>query len=165
MRPARPLAIRFWERVAISDGCWEWTGLRDRAGYGRIGALVSQKWRSLGTHRLSFVLHNGDIPPGICVCHRCDNPGCVRPDHLFLGTVADNMRDMKTKGRAANPLATARRNQTHCKHGHEYTAENTQLIRGRNGRVERRCKACYRARARAYYHRNMRHTQTEGAIS
>jgi hypothetical protein len=89
------LPERFWARVAKTDGdgCWEWQGSRNRAGYGRFG------FRQTPTHRLAWELTNGPISDGLFVCHRCDNPPCVRPDHLFLGTHADNMNDMDAKGR------------------------------------------------------------------
>lgn len=94
----RPPAERLWARVDISDasdGCWEWTGNRDPNGYGRIG--IGQT--PVLVHRLSWELAYGPLPEGACVLHRCDNPPCVRPDHLFLGDRADNMRDAVSKGR------------------------------------------------------------------
>ena len=91
------IAIPFWDHVAKGDGCWEWTGSR-RAGYGR--AIVNQK--SVRAHRRAWVLTNGPIPDGLFVLHKCDNPPCVRPDHLFLGTQLDNRRDAVAKGRQAS---------------------------------------------------------------
>lgn len=92
---------RFWARVQKTDGCWLWIGGRNKAGYGNFspGGTASM----IGAHRVSYELHYGPIPQGLHVLHRCDVPSCVRPDHLFLGTVADNVRDMYDKGRANRP--------------------------------------------------------------
>lgn len=95
---ASPLAERFWAKVdRSSDGCWEWTGGRFDEGYGTIRVAG----RSLKTHRVAWELVQGAIPEGLCVCHRCDNPPCCRPDHLFLGTREENNRDRDEKGRGA----------------------------------------------------------------
>lgn len=95
----RPIADRFWEKVNIDDnGCWEWTGYRSPSGYGRIGS-AGKYGRGLIASRVSYELHYGPIPPGLHVLHSCDNPPCVRPDHLFLGTDADNVADMFSKER------------------------------------------------------------------
>lgn len=104
---------RFMGKVAKSDSCWIWTGARDSKGYGRFSVGNSRRPDGrrrnsmVGAHRLSYEFHVGPIPNGpgfhgICVLHRCDNPSCVRPDHLFIGTNADNVRDMDTKGRRVN---------------------------------------------------------------
>lgn len=89
------LAERFWDKVDQSGDCWEWIGARDTRGYGRI--LDRRAFRS--AHRVSWELTHGDIPAGMFVCHTCDNPPCVRPDHLWLGTNRDNQRDAVHKGR------------------------------------------------------------------
>lgn len=92
---------RFWANVDKSGECWEWTGVLDKNKY---GVFCGKK-----AHRLSYVIHHPltiDLLEGhreICVCHRCDNPKCVNPAHLFLGSQGDNMRDRETKGRANRP--------------------------------------------------------------
>jgi hypothetical protein len=89
--------VDFWSRVHKTDGCWLWT-LKPRSdAYGRLGK------RSVPAHRLSWEIHNGPIPPGICVLHHCDTRLYVRPDHLFLGTVADNNKDRDRKERGRKP--------------------------------------------------------------
>ena len=93
----RPLAERFWEKVDKSGECWLWTAHRNADGYGMVGLERRGIDRS---HRVAWRLANGSIPAGMSVLHRCDNPGCVRPDHLFLGTQRDNIADMDAKGRS-----------------------------------------------------------------
>ena len=89
---------RFWSFVNKTDGCWLWTGSTNRKGYGQM-SQGRRGLRPLHAHRLSWMIHFGEISSGMCVLHRCDNPPCVRPDHLFLGTIADNDADRDAKGR------------------------------------------------------------------
>ena len=91
---------RFWDKVnkIVQSDCWEWTAYRNRDGYGQF----KMDNRMKKSHRVAWELVNGPIPDGICVLHHCDNPGCVNPSHLFLGTHADNAQDRNSKGRQAS---------------------------------------------------------------
>lgn len=85
---------RYLKYVVKGDGCWEWTGATNEHGYGRLAAGLGKNFKA---HRVSWELHNGPIPDGMNVLHRCDNPPCTNPEHLFLGTQKDNTRDMVSK--------------------------------------------------------------------
>lgn len=97
----RPLAERFWEKVSrgTEKECWNWTARSTVRGYGYLQRGGRRGGRILA-HRLSWELVHGEIPDGMSICHTCDNPRCCNPDHLFLGTAADNHADMVRKGRA-----------------------------------------------------------------
>jgi hypothetical protein len=91
---------RFWSWVLTGNpnDCWEWQGCINDNGYGIFWYKVV-----IRSHRFSYLLNKGPIENGLCVCHKCDNPSCVNPEHLFLGTQGENMKDMMTKGRAVAP--------------------------------------------------------------
>lgn len=105
---ANTLDQRFWSKVRVGDpdDCWEWSACRTSQGYGRIGVLkdgVNDVMTPGYAHRVSWELHYGPVPEGLCVLHRCDNPPCVNPNHLFLGAHVDNTADMFAKGRNVTP--------------------------------------------------------------
>ncbi len=123
---------RFWSSVEKSQKCWNWNGVRHHTGgYGML------RWRGkkVQAHRLSYQITCGKIEPDFCVLHRCDNPVCVRPDHLFLGNHNDNMQDRMAKGRY--------RAKSHCNHGHELTGSNLRVrpIKSWNGKIYP-CRIC-----------------------
>jgi len=91
----RDPVTRFWAKVKKTDTCWVWTAGTSYYGYGSFHYMGKQ----VSASRFSYILHYGDIPDGMDVLHKCDNPPCARPDHLFLGTNLDNTQDMMAKGR------------------------------------------------------------------
>lgn len=98
---------RFFNKIHKTDYCWNWTASL-RSGYGAF----KFNGKMQVAHRMSWMLHFGDIPNDLCVCHKCDNRKCVNPNHLFLGTHSDNMKDCYEKGRMILPITT------HFKKGH-----------------------------------------------
>lgn len=117
----KPLTERFFSKVELIPfhTCWEWTGGKYKNGYGHL-LYKHQTWNA---HRLSWVIHYGEIPSGKHVLHRCDNRSCVNPAHLFLGTHRENMEDMTVKGRRHKP-------QKHllCSRGHAKRFNGKRLV-------------------------------------
>lgn len=135
--------------TVAESGCWEWNGWRDtvkrKSGQSGMGhGAVYFRGRRLATHRLAHEWWNGPVADGLVVRHRCDNPPCVNPAHLEVGTRGDNSRDMWERGRAYQ------QRMTHFKCGHRVTDENTRTD-SRSG--ARTCRACDNARKLADYHR------------
>lgn len=128
--------------IVSANGCWNWQGAKHKPPkpYG-MTSYRNQKWR---THRLMYTLMVGPIPPGHDVCHSCDNHSCCNPAHLWIGTRKDNMADCVEKARHDSMK------RTHCKHGHEYTPENTYWSPPCKARPRpaRHCKRCNLIRLR-----------------
>ena len=128
---------RFWAKVEKGDGCWKWTGVKDRHGYGRIFF----EGRIQQAHRVSwFLAHGEEVNRSLQCCHKCDNTGCIRPDHLFVGTAKDNLDDCKAKGRYRPPMWRLR--LATCKWGHPWDRDD--VYRDKHG--HRRCRPCLRAK-------------------
>jgi len=125
---------RFMTKVNKTDTCWLWVGNIHKRGYGQF----KLKGKKVGAHRVSYELFKGPIPKGLCVCHTCDVRHCVNPDHLWLGTQKENIRDMYSKGRESNHQSL----KTHCPQGHKYSKENTYIA----PRGHRECRICRRTK-------------------
>lgn len=119
----RPLIERFYEKFLgePNSGCWLWDGSLTGQHY---GAIQNDRHRSLSAHRVSWEIHRGKIPTGLCVLHKCDIPTCVNPDHLFLGTQSQNIADRNAKGRQS-------KGETHNKA--KLTSEEVTQIREMRG--------------------------------
>lgn len=136
---------RLESRLDKSGPCWLWTGGQNSNGR----ATISFNGKNQLVPRVVYQLYVGEIPPGMYVCHKCDVPLCANPEHLFIGTQYDNMRDCKAKGRAARPSEKI----TQCKSGHPFSNENTRWVE-RNGLMVRHCRICDRAGVRRAKHAN-----------
>lgn len=132
---ACPLKERFEEKVTPepNTGCWLWTACGTTDGYGQIKVGKDM----VRAHRVAWTLYRGAIPDGMHILHRCDTPPCVNPDHLYLGTHQQNMKDRSSRGRHWCLK------KTHCLRGHRFSKENT--YRAKNG--SRHCRICIRFNA------------------
>jgi hypothetical protein len=142
---AKRLALlKVLPRIKVNEnGCWVWQGwCNPDWGYGH----TSWRGRQWAVHRLIWTAMRGDIPAGKILCHRCDNPPCCNPEHLWLGTDQENHIDKTAKGRHHYDKAT----KTHCKWGHEFSPDNTRYtkVEGRPDLKRRACMECQRIRSR-----------------
>lgn len=146
-----PIEIRIWQKVDRSggpDACWPFTGYKLPKGYGTIlvGSKAKKTNRQALAHRVAWEVTHGPIPPGLGVLHRCDNPPCCNPSHLFLGDQFANMQDAASKGRTAHgpPKRDA------CKKGHPLTDDNVYVKPNGN----RQCLTCKREAQLAWQRRH-----------
>lgn len=173
-RKRTPFIERFFANVSPepNSGCWLWMMAPTRRGYGMI-SLGGRGGKCLTASHASLFIHGVDIPHGSVVMHKCDNPACVNPDHLRVGTQKENMHDMYAKGREfsreirsqrmlgkrlsepkkGNEHPLFGRFKTHCIHGHEFAGDNLLVLA--NGR--RMCRQCHREKALRYYYEKRAH--------
>ena len=146
LRNRKPKAVvskedSFWARVDKTPGqgpngdCWHWTAGKSAGGYGSFHHANKMEIAS----RASFAIANGEIPAGLIVRHACDNPPCVNPAHLLLGTHQDNSDDKLSRGRHNS------QKKTHCKRGHELAGDNLELLP-----KQRRCRTCFAMSRKKY---------------
>lgn len=135
----KPIRDRFWSKVRIDVGCWEWLGSKNSQGYGNFGtryrAGSNRRYVIEKAHRVAYELCIGPIPEGMTLDHLCRNHSCVNPAHLEAVTNRENVL------RGTGPTALAAR-KTHCSNGHEFTKENTYQRKDKPGR---KCRICMKA--------------------
>jgi hypothetical protein len=142
-----PLIERFFQKVDKSGSekfpdCWIWKAGRTSKNYGSF--CFYTKKPAIGAHVSSYLFHKGEIPDGQIVRHTCNNPPCVNPEHLILGSNSDNMKDMFESDRHG----WTNRERTHCRRGHEFSVVGIKIQHRKNGKIDRSCKECIRITGR-----------------
>jgi len=144
---------RFFSKLRLPElgtgECWGWDGLGNSRGYSTMTVQRGDQRKKVLAHRIAYRLWYGPIPAKLGVCHRCDNPPCCNPSHLFVGTQADNMRDAVAKGRVPSALKGS------CKRGHPLHGTNLILQKGANGRWHRVCRTCRHINEEARWRRRL----------
>ena len=138
-----PLIERFFQKVDKSGNldfpdCWIWTGGKTSKGYGSFSYYPGKS--AIGAHVSSYLFHIGEVPKGMLVCHHCDNPPCVNPEHLFRDTNSGNMKDMFKKDRQGS----SSRKRTHCRKSHSFDEFGVYERRKKDGSTYRMCAECQR---------------------
>ena len=141
---------RFMSKVIKTNDCWLWNAGKNYKDYGNFSVTINGCSKTYRAHRFIYEYFNGTIPKSMLVCHTCDTPRCVNPDHLWLGTVSDNAVDSVNKKRHGMTK------KTHCPKGHEYTPDNTYTRANRASRA-RECRKCRKIKSQKYEEKRKRY--------
>ncbi len=134
---------RFMSKITKVNNCWLWNAGTNFKDYGNFSITINGKTKTYRAHRFIYEYINGPISEGLLVCHSCDTPRCVNPEHLWLGTVSDNAIDSVNKKRHGMTK------KTHCPQGHEYTPDNI-YTRASRAKYARECRLCRRIKSKNY---------------
>jgi len=141
---------RFMSKVIKTNDCWLWNAGKNYKDYGNFSVTINGCSKTYRAHRFIYEYFNGTIPEGMLVCHTCDTPRCVNPNHLWLGTVSDNTVDSVNKKRHGMTK------KTHCPRGHEYTLDNT-YTRANRASHARECRKCRKIKSQKYEEKRKRY--------
>ncbi len=134
---------RFWAKVKKTNKCWDWLASKRAFGYGQFRF----KNKIYSAHIFSWIIAN-KRKPKLCILHKCDNPSCVNPSHLYEGTKKQNTIDSVVRNRHYE------KRKKYCENGHQFTKENTIIIKKKNGVLGRRCRICNKKWCLNYYYKN-----------